>query len=164
MASLIYPDGSIIEGGFVPATDSVPTQAGIGCIFLNVTFVNPAKFGEGCIFVGCTFLDYNSYYNTQPHRTGKGNVFTDCSFNYVIFGEDNVSNTPTVMGYRPNQGEAYIEPTNESTPALSSFHCPSCGAIVFASNGKLLVDAPMLSKEEHAGGKVVSSGVCAKCS
>lgn len=161
---MIYPDGTILEGGYIPATDSVPTQAGVGCIFIGVTFVNPAVFGEGCIFVECTFLDYNSYYNTQPHRTGYANVFTDCTFNYVIFGEANISNKPILGGYRPNQGNPYTEHTETKHPAQSTSHCPICGAVVISNNGSLLVDNPMLENEEWAGGKVQSSGLCPKCS
>ena len=61
---MIYPDGAIVEGGYVDASDNIPTIAGEGCTFIGVTFMNPARFGKGCTFVNCIFLDGQT--NTIP--------------------------------------------------------------------------------------------------
>lgn len=163
---MIYLDGAIVEGGFITATDSVPTIAGDGCTFIGVSFQNPTQFGTGCVFVNCTFIDVNNpYYNTQPHKTGEGNVFTDCTFNYVHFGENNVSNTIPI-GFRPNVigANMVMTPTTTETPKQTLKACPVCGKVSVVENGKVTVSENMINdKEEIVGGSddVVSKGM--KC-
>lgn len=161
----VYPDGAIVQGGMIPATDSVPTIAGDGCIFENVIFVNPAIFGTGCIFVNCVFLDYNNQYNTQPHRTGEGNVFTDCTFNYVIFGANNVSNSNPMGGTRPNQpnGVTFGE-TSTTAPATHFVNCYNCGTLTVVHNGKVLFNGNLENAaDERKSSGAESSGVCPRC-
>lgn len=163
---MIYPDGAIVEGGYVDASDATPTIAGEGCTFIGVTFVNPTQFGKGCVFVDCTFVDQMDKYHNQPHQTGEGNIFSGCTFNYVHFGANNVSDTVPV-GVRPNVMGAnmVVTPTSTSTPQQTLKACPVCGKVHVTSNGEVVAAENMINDNEQVvGGDIIkNTGVCDSC-
>jgi len=161
---MIIPDGSLIQNTTIPAVDTNPTIAGDGCTFVNVVFHNPTQFGAGCTFVNCTFVDLHNKFNTLPHVTGNANTFQNCQFNYVHFGENNVSDLPP-KGYRPNVigVNMLIGPQKKYSPAVSSKHtCNKCGHLLVAHQGSKVVESNLYTKSgEHAGGRDVdSNGIC----
>lgn len=163
---MIYPDGAIVEGGYVDASDNMPTIAGDGCTFIGVTFMNPARFGEGCTFVNCIFLDGQDQYHTNMHETGNGNVFSGCQFNFVRFGENNVSDTIPI-GYRPNiiGPNMVMTPSSTTTPRQQLKACPVCGKVHVVNNGNVLAADNMINDNQQvAGGNIIrNTGVCDSC-
>lgn len=163
---MIYPDGAIVEGGYVDASDNTPTIAGDGCTFIGVTFMNPAIFGEGCVFVNCTFLDAMDSKHTNMHETGDGNVFSGCQFNYVRFGANNVSDTIPV-GYRPNiiGSNMVMTPSSTTTPSQTLKTCPTCGKVHVVENGVVTASKNMINDDRQVtGGNIINNtGVCDSC-
>ena len=163
---MIYPDGAIVEGGYVDASDNTPTIAGEGCTFIGVTFMNPAKFGEGCVFVNCIFLDGQDQYHTNMHETGEGNVFSGCQFNFVRFGANNVSDTIPI-GVRPNVigSNMVMTPSSTTTPSQKLKACPVCGKVHVVENGKVTAAENMINDNEQVvGGDIIkNTGVCDSC-
>lgn len=163
---MIYPDGAIVEGGYVDASDNTPTIAGDGCTFIGVTFMNPAKFGKGCTFVNCIFLDGQDQYHTNMHETGEGNTFSGCQFNFVRFGANNVSDTIPV-GYRPNVigSNMVMTPSSTTTPSQKLKACPTCGKVHVVENGKVTAAENMINDNEQVvGGDIIkNTGVCDSC-
>ena len=163
---MIYPDGAIVEGGYVDASDNLPTIAGDGCTFIGVTFMNPAIFGEGCVFVNCIFLDAQDSKHTNMHETGDGNVFSGCQFNYVRFGANNVSDTIPI-GVRPNiiGSNMVMTPSSTTTPSQNLKACPACGKVHVVENGKVTAAENMINDNEQVvGGDIVkNTGVCDSC-
>lgn len=163
---MIYPDGAIVEGGYVDASDNTPTIAGDGCTFIGVTFMNPAKFGEGCVFVNCIFLDAQDSKHTNMHETGDGNVFSGCQFNYVRFGANNVSDTIPI-GVRPNiiGSNMVMTPSSTTTPSQTLKACPVCGKVHVVENGVVTASKNMINDDEQVtGGNIINNtGVCDSC-
>ena len=163
---MIYPDGAIVEGGYVDASDNTPTIAGDGCTFIGVTFMNPAIFGEGCVFVNCIFLDAMDSKHTNMHETGDGNVFSGCQFNYVRFGANNVSDTIPI-GVRPNiiGSNMVMTPSSTTTPSQTLKACPVCGKVHVVENGVVTASKNMINDEEQVtGGNIINNtGVCDSC-
>ena len=163
---MIYPDGAIVEGGYVDASDNTPTIAGDGCTFIGVTFMNPAKFGEGCVFVNCIFLDAQDSKHTNMHETGDGNVFSGCQFNYVRFGANNVSDTIPI-GVRPNTigSNMVMTPSSTTTPSQNLKACPVCGKVHVVENGVVTASKNMINDDEQVtGGDIIkNTGVCDSC-
>lgn len=163
---MIYPDGAIVEGGYVDASDNTPTIAGDGCTFIGVTFMNPAKFGEGCVFVNCIFLDGQDSKHTNMHETGEGNVFSGCQFNYVRFGANNVSDTIPI-GVRPNiiGSNMVMTPSSTTTPSQKLKACPACGKVHVVENGVVTASKNMINDDEQVtGGNIIeNTGVCDSC-
>lgn len=150
---MIYPDGSIVEGGYVDASDNTPTIAGDGCVFVGVTFMNPARFGVGCVFENCIFLDGQDSKHTQMHETGEGNIFSGCVFNFVRFGANNVSDMIPI-GVRPSiiGANMVMTPSSSSTPAQTLTACPTCGKVHVVSNGNILAQENMINDNEQVVG------------
>lgn len=163
---MIYPDGAIVEGGYVDASDNTPTIAGDGCTFIGVTFMNPAKFGEGCVFVNCIFLDAMDSKHTNMHETGDGNVFSGCQFNFVRFGANNVSDTIPI-GVRPNiiGSNMVMTPSSTTTPSQTLKACPTCGKVHVVENGEITASENMINDNEQVvGGDITkNTGVCDSC-
>ena len=163
---MIYPDGAIVEGGYVDASDNTPTIAGDGCTFIGVTFMNPAIFGEGCVFVNCIFLDAMDSKHTNMHETGDGNVFSGCQFNYVRFGANNVSDTIPI-GVRPNiiGSNMVMTPSSTTTPSQTLKACPVCGKVHVVENGVVTASKNMINDDQQVtGGNIVkNTGVCDSC-
>lgn len=163
---MIYPDGAIVEGGYVDASDNTPTIAGDGCTFIGVTFMNPAIFGEGCVFVNCTFLDAQDSKHANMHETGDGNVFSGCQFNYVRFGANNVSDTIPI-GVRPNiiGSNMVMTPSSKTTPSQTLKACPTCGKVHVVENGIVTASKNMINDDEQVtGGNIIkNTGVCDSC-
>ena len=163
---MIYPDGAIVEGGYVDASDNTPTIAGDGCTFIGVTFMNPAIFGEGCVFVNCIFLDAMDSKHTNMHETGDGNVFSGCQFNYVRFGANNVSDTIPI-GVRPNiiGSNMVMTPSSTTTPSQTLKACPVCGKVHVVENGVVTASKNMINDDEQVtGGNIINNtGVCDSC-
>lgn len=163
---MIYPDGAIVEGGYVDASDNTPTIAGDGCTFIGVTFMNPAKFGEGCVFVNCIFLDAMDSNHTNMHETGDGNVFSGCQFNYVRFGANNVSDTIPI-GVRPNiiGSNMVMTPSSTTTPSQTLKACPVCGKVHVVENGVVTASKNMINDDQQVvGGDIIkNTGVCDSC-
>lgn len=163
---MIYPDGAIVEGGYVDASDNTPTIAGDGCTFIGVTFMNPAIFGEGCVFVNCIFLDAMDSKHTNMHETGDGNVFSGCQFNYVRFGANNVSDTIPI-GVRPNiiGSNMVMTPSSTTTPSQTLKACPVCGKVHVVENGVVTASKNMINDDQQVtGGNIIkNTGVCDSC-
>ena len=163
---MIYPDGAIVEGGYVDASDNTPTIAGDGCTFIGVTFMNPAIFGEGCVFVNCIFLDAQDSKHANMHETGDGNVFSGCQFNYVRFGANNVSDTIPI-GVRPNiiGSNMVMTPSSTTTPSQTLKACPVCGKVHVVENGVVTASKNMINDDEQVtGGNIINNtGVCDSC-
>ena len=163
---MIYPDGAIVEGGYVDASDNAPTIAGEGCTFIGVTFMNPARFGKGCVFVNCIFLDGQDAQHSNMHETGEGNVFHNCQFNFVRFGENNVSNLIPI-GFRPNVIGINMVMTSSAstTPSQQLKACPVCGKVHVVNNGNVLAAENMINDNQQvAGGNIIrNTGVCDSC-
>ena len=163
---MIYPDGAIVEGGYVDASDNLPTIAGDGCTFIGVIFMNPAIFGEGCVFVNCIFLDAQDSKHANMHETGDGNVFSGCQFNYVRFGANNVSDTIPI-GVRPNiiGSNMVMTPSGTTTPSQTLKACPVCGKVHVVENGVVTASKNMINDDQQVvGGDIIkNTGVCDSC-
>lgn len=163
---MFYPTGSIVENMYVDASNAFPTIALEGCVFVNVTFMNPARFGKGCIFTNCIFLDGRDSQHSQMHETGEGNIFHNCQFNYVRFGANNVSDTipigvrPSIIG--PNM---VMTPSSTTTPYQKLNACPTCGKVHVVENGVVTAAKNMINDDEQVtGGNIIeNTGVCDSC-